>query len=624
MKAVLAVLTITLAACPACAREYHVSPAGSDGNCGSKAEPFRTISAAARIARPGDVITVHEGVYRERVNPPRGGESDTKRIVYRAAPGEKVVIKGSEIVKDWEKVGDGVWKCTLPNSFFGDFNPYSDVIGGEWYHQKGFVRHSGAVYLNGRWLDEAPTLEHVLSSIGARRLWKAKVDEDNTTIWARFKDVDPNAEMVEINVRQCVFYPDRPGRNYITVRGFIMSQAATPWSGAMSEQIGLVGTHWSKGWVIEDNVISYSMNTGITLGRYELKGVAMPPATAPGFVRSIELALEQGWSKENIGGHVVRNNHISHCEKNGIHGSLGGIFSTIEGNTICDIAVRGWIGGPDVAGLKLLGSHDTLISGNHIYRCSGQGGIWLDWMAQGTRVTANLLHDNSQDLFVEVNHGPFLVDNNVFLSPAGLLESCGGGAYVHNLFACRIRFRAEKTRRTPFHKPHSTEVLGLSRVVGDDERFYNNIFVGHSGLTAYGEDAVNLRAVGNVYLAGAKPSPHDRDALVAADFDPAIRLREKTDGWWLEISTDAGWVSSKRRAVVTTALLGRAKVSGAPYDKPDGTPYRLDTDYFGRKRNTDNPAPGPFELAGGKGIRLRLWSGNMVFPEVNGKFQQRF
>ena len=68
-----------------------------------------------------------------------------------------------------------------------------------------------------------------------------------------------------------------------------MRHAATPWSGAMSEQIGLIGTHWSKGWIIEDCVISHSMNTGITLGRYDLGkfGIAMPAATAPGFVESM-------------------------------------------------------------------------------------------------------------------------------------------------------------------------------------------------------------------------------------------------------------------------------------------------------------------------------------------------
>ena len=72
--------------------EYHVSVRGDDANDGSAARPLRTLSQAARLAQPGDVITVQGGVYRERVNPPRGGQSDERRIVYQAAPGEKVVI----------------------------------------------------------------------------------------------------------------------------------------------------------------------------------------------------------------------------------------------------------------------------------------------------------------------------------------------------------------------------------------------------------------------------------------------------------------------------------------------------------------------------------------------------
>ncbi|MCK7476340.1 MAG: hypothetical protein M0C28_01190 [Candidatus Moduliflexus flocculans] len=78
------------------------------------------------------------------IDPPRGGESDAKRIAYQAAPGEKVEIKGSEVVKDWVKVGDGVWKVTLPNSFFGAFNPYCDLIHGDWFEPKGRAHHTGA------------------------------------------------------------------------------------------------------------------------------------------------------------------------------------------------------------------------------------------------------------------------------------------------------------------------------------------------------------------------------------------------------------------------------------------------------------------------------------------------
>lgn len=47
--------------------------------------------------------TVHAGTYRESINPPRGGESNTRRIVYQAAPGEVVEIKGSEIIKGWTR-----------------------------------------------------------------------------------------------------------------------------------------------------------------------------------------------------------------------------------------------------------------------------------------------------------------------------------------------------------------------------------------------------------------------------------------------------------------------------------------------------------------------------------------
>jgi alpha-N-arabinofuranosidase len=166
MKKNLIIVLLTVAVSVASAREYHVSASGNDLHKGTAAKPLRTISAASRLAQPGDVITVHGGVYRERINAPRGGESDRKRIVYQAAPGEKVIIKGSEVVKGWQKVQNDTWKVSIPNSFFRDFNPYSDLIHGDWFNPKGRDHHTGAVYLNGHWLTEAAKLEHVLKPIG--------------------------------------------------------------------------------------------------------------------------------------------------------------------------------------------------------------------------------------------------------------------------------------------------------------------------------------------------------------------------------------------------------------------------------------------------------------------------
>ena len=74
--------------------QLHVAISGSDVSRGTEADPYRTINKAAQVARPGDTVVVHEGVYREWVKPPRGGLSDQRRITYQAADGENVIITG--------------------------------------------------------------------------------------------------------------------------------------------------------------------------------------------------------------------------------------------------------------------------------------------------------------------------------------------------------------------------------------------------------------------------------------------------------------------------------------------------------------------------------------------------
>ncbi|MEI6197329.1 MAG: right-handed parallel beta-helix repeat-containing protein, partial [Verrucomicrobiota bacterium] len=363
--------SIALAALSASAREYHVAVGGDNLNAGTAANPLRTIQYAANLAQPGDVVTVHQGVYRERIKPPRGGVSDRKRITYQAAVDEQVEIKGSEVVTNWVKVQDGVWQAVLPSSFFGDFNPYNDPIHGDWFDAKKREHHTGAVYIDGDWLAEASKLDEVLKPMGTNALWFAKVDATNTTLWAQFKTINPNEQLVEINVRRTVFYPEKTGVNFITVRGFTLRHAATPWAPPTAEQIGLIGTHWSKSWIIESNIISHSVCAGITLGKYgdEWDNRA---ESAEGYVGTIGRALTNGWNRANIGHHLVRGNDISFCEQGGIVGSLGGAFSTITGNNIHDIHMRRLFGGAEMAGIKLHGAIDVEIRGNHIYRtCRG-------------------------------------------------------------------------------------------------------------------------------------------------------------------------------------------------------------------------------------------------------------
>jgi alpha-L-arabinofuranosidase len=722
------------------AREYHVSVNGDDANAGSAAKPFKTISAAAQVAQPGDTITVHAGTYRERVTPPRGGESDAKRITYQAASGEKVIITGSEIVKGWMKITNDTWKVTLPNSYFGDFNPYRDVIHGDWFNPQGRVHHTGAVYLNGHWLVEAAShLNEVLAPAGKQPLWFGKVDgaadadyllniatitvgnqriaadtfagkngelhpapcteggqcigwirtgswlkfdkvsfgastesiairgasvtgggdieirldkpdgellgrctvadtgdwqkwatftakikpttgekniclvfqprksdSDNTTIWAQLPGVNPNDAGIEINVRKTVFTPEKTGINYITVRGFKLRNAATNWAPPTAGQIGLVSAYWNKGWIIENNDIAYSKCSGVALGKYSDEWDNRAES-AEGYVGTLTRALSNGWNKATVGGHIVRNNDISNCEQTGVVGSLGCSFSTVTGNNIHDIFIRKLFSGAEMAGIKFHGAIDVTISNNHIYR-SGTFAVWLDWMAQGTHVTGNLFHNNhGQDVFFEVDHGPFLVDNNLLLSPATLLSQSQSGAFIHNLIAGNFHMIPFDGRMTPLHKAHSTEVVKLHNNPCGDFRYYNNLFVQRGDISPFNTAPLPSFMAGNVFLKGSKSCKHEVTPLLKPDFDPQITLVEKPDGWYLELTLDKSWATEQPRKLITTELLGKAKVPDLPFENADGSPIRIDTDYFGQKRNTGNPFPGPFEVVGDGKQTIKVW-----------------
>lgn len=619
MKRLLIALVL-IVALPAFAREYHVSVDGDDSNKGSKRKMLRTISAAARLAQPGDEITVHAGTYREQVNPPRGGTSARKRITYQAAKGERVVIKGSELIKGWKNVSGDGWVVTLNNSsMFGSFNPYDDYIWGDWGPQLkeggGTTmnnQHSGMVFINGTAMIEAASKSE-FDENPKMKYWFGKVSEKTTTLWGRFIGINPNTETIEINVRQSCFFPTEREINYITIRGFEMSQAATPWAPPTALQIGIITVHWCKGWIVENNTVKNSRCVGITLSKHgDQWDNAMSAARfkhgstggAGSYNSTIDRAISNGWSKARIGSHVIRNNDISYCGQAGMVGSMGCAFSTITGNTIHHNVIQQRFGGAETGGIKFHGAVDTVISGNHIYD-NQQWAIWLDWMAQGTHVKDNFMHDNSCDFFAEANHGPFSVYNNLFLSKRyrAFKDWSHGGAYFHNIFIGPAYTEPIK-RHTPYFDAHATTGKVVHEQIQGNNRWYNNIFVG-TDLTGLDPETPQYLG-GNVFIGdGAKPSSLETDPLVASSFNPAISVVEDNDDWYLDITLDASWTESRTRSLITTSFLGENKTPNLPFDNPDGSPIRIDTDYFGNKRNARNPFPGPLEQSGK--LHIKVW-----------------
>jgi alpha-N-arabinofuranosidase len=75
---------------------------------------------------------------------------------------------------------------------------------------------------------------------------------------------------------------------------------------------------------------------------------------------------------------------------------------------------------------------------------------------------------------------------------------------------------------------------------------------------------------------------------------------------YLYITLDKSLKSSNNK-LVTTKLLGKALIPGQAYENPDGSPLKIDTDYFGKKRNDKNPTAGPFENPGEGRLSLKVW-----------------
>lgn len=662
----------------------YVDCAASHPGDGSKNCPFRTISQAAAVAQPGDEVLVAPGVYREEVSP-RWAGNQYQPIVYRSAQPRAAVITGAEVVKSWQPYQGDTWVVTLPNSFFVSYNPYATLISGDWLDM-GIPCHTGEVFLNDKSLYEQDSLEKVLQPVEndaswdiafTKHTWYTTQSEDgeSTLIYANFQGKNPNEENVEITVRPHCFYPEQEHVNYITLTGFVVTKAATQWAPPTALQDGMIGPHWSKGWVIENCEVSHSKCSGISLGKYLQQGndnkwLHYKYKDGTQTQRDCALIAQiDGWSKETIGSHTVRGCDIHDCGQTGIVGNLGCVFSVIENNHIHHINNKRNLAGAEIGGIKFHAAIDVIIRNNHFHHCVR--GIWLDWQTQGTRVSANLFHDNcmprdyllqqkntmglglGEDIFIEIAHGPCLVDNNIMLSERAIKLPTQGVAFVHNLIAGSVTAvgkgvkngsqKYDSTRYTPIHLPHRTEITGFMSILHGDVRFYNNVFVQQPvreqlqeickpqpgdpmewddnnlvcGTLTYsgymtqeqwescfqgycGEGCgVNRDRYymplpvwmgGNVYFNGAQPADIDTDAVVDTQHHITLELKQEDGVYHLDTNL-ADYLPTCQ--MIDSNTLGLAFEPEERFETPEGEDIVFDTDFYGNKRGVA-PVPGPF------------------------------
>ncbi|MBI2950402.1 MAG: right-handed parallel beta-helix repeat-containing protein [Verrucomicrobia bacterium] len=563
------VLFPVLAGTVSFARETHVATTGQDTAPGTQEQPLRTLNRAAQLAQPGDIVTVHAGTYREWVKPARGGASDHQRILYRTAPNDKVVIKGSERITNWTEVGGPVWKVELPNSFFREYNPYALQLSGGWLNY-GQWHHRGDVYLDEEAFVEQRTLEEVRQK---PQRWYCEVQGSTTTIWANFGNANPNQHLAEINVRESLFMPDVSGLSYITIDGFHFLHAAANWAPpGIPLQTGAVGPRLGKRWIIQNCTIVNARCVGIILGR------------APGVdYEDIDA----------FGDHVVRNNVIRRCGQAAIAGHNGATRSLITGNLIEETNYRREFGGWETAAIKFHNSVDTVISNNLIRGVfrqeQGAFGVWMDFGNQGTRITGNIICDTEAEaIFLEMDHGPMLIDNNVILG-GGVRANSENMVFAHNLFVdCPHRDQPDLKRQSQFYTPHTTRVVGRKPGAPANNQWFNNLFVGR-GLDDV-KPAPGYRADFNAFLQGARPSKFGETHSVVDAFAVGLRREDLASGIALIFQMNDA-PSRIQAPLVDAERVGVFPPVGQTLEDREGCPITVNTDLLGHR--FDPCVPGP-------------------------------
>ena len=426
--------------------EYFVdnaAPNADDANPGTREQPFRTINAAAQIAKAGDTVTVRAGVYRERVSPANNGTADAP-VTFAAAPGETVEVKGSELWKNaWTADAEHprVFRSKIDMSAFGAApvpvpaapasasalsavpapapaassapasNPYATGISiaagdlkivarpiADDKKNEPRPRTLGQVFLNGEPLVQLANPEHLRRMPGA---WI--VSDDGAEIAAHL----PGSEAPEIllpkiewTVRDRIFAPRRRGLAHIRVSGFTFLHCANQ---GPFPQGGAVSTRTGKNWIIENNTIRFAKTIGLDIGSEYWDGKALKDTDAA----DARLIVQAG--------HIVRGNTIS---DNGLCGIAGwnspGVLiynNLLERNNRLSYskADAKW---EEAAAIKLHNS-DAVIAGNTI-SANEAAGIWIDNGYNNSRITGNFLHNNlGSGIMLELGAGSALIDNNI-------------------------------------------------------------------------------------------------------------------------------------------------------------------------------------------------------------------
>ncbi|WP_442483259.1 right-handed parallel beta-helix repeat-containing protein [Aeoliella sp. SH292] len=466
-----------LSTCPSLwAATYVVSPLGDDAQSGTWEAPLKSISAAATKAQAGDTVLVREGVYRERVAPPRGGRPGSP-IVYRGEAGKRVIVKGSDLWQPgWTHEGHGIYSAHPKDSMFNDIredyvdshNPLKVELASTPFHREGkkesdrgfdgdasLVFTCGQVFVSGEPLREVP----FKGELEANTWW---YDADAELVFLHLGGRDPHKCEIELTTRRRIFAPTKRGLGHIVVEGFVFEHCGNQyptnfWTEPANAQRGAVGTEAGHHWVIRHNVIRFAKTFALDVGRvntHDEEDSSYDNLVEENYLIDNGSAGVMSCGSRNL---VIRKNVI--LRNNGLH----------------FLGEKRW----EQAGIKCHLFVDGLIEGNYIAHNHDTYGIWLDNEFPDSRITGNVIHDNGRaGVFLEMSDYGFdrlLVDRNLIfdnVENAVYIHDASGATFVKNLLA--------NTKNTPGYGQALYIRQVKARAKTGHHSFFGNLFIGNA------------------------------------------------------------------------------------------------------------------------------------------------
>jgi len=190
-------------------RTWHVAPKELVGI--PPKMQIRTLADAAQKVEPGDVVLIHDGIYRESVTIGRSGTAE-KPITFQAAPGEHVVITGADRLEALKKedgpdnIFSAPWRHHFPT------HPNND------HHR--LVGRCEQVIVGGYQLWQVLDREHL-----SRGTFFADLDAKRLHLWSRDNADLTKRVLVEASVRSLLWQCQG---DHVRLRGVQFRYAANP------------------------------------------------------------------------------------------------------------------------------------------------------------------------------------------------------------------------------------------------------------------------------------------------------------------------------------------------------------------------------------------------------------